>query len=104
MPVEVEDALPRAIADVDEDAVVVEAGAARRFGDEVEHPLRLVGWELSDVAERVDVPLGEDEQVRLGLRLDVADRDEAVRARDVVALAYETAEKAVVRQRGSPPP
>ena len=30
------------------------------------------------VAERVDVPLGQDEQVRVGLRVDVADRDEAV--------------------------
>ena len=36
----------------------------RGLGDEVEHALRLVGRELADVAERVDVALGEDEQVR----------------------------------------
>jgi hypothetical protein len=44
------------------------------------------------------VPLREDEQVGLGLRRDVADRDEAVVARDVVALANEAAEEAVLRQ------
>ena len=83
-------------------AVVLEAGVARGLGDELEHPLRLLRRELADVAERVDVPLGEDEQVRLGLRVDVADRDEAVRLRDVVALADERAEEAVVRQRRDP--
>ena len=75
---EVEDRLAAARADVDDHPVVVEAGLARRLGHEVEHPLRLVGRELADVAERVDVPLGDDEQVRLGLRVDVPDRDEAV--------------------------
>jgi hypothetical protein len=49
------------------------------------------------------VALGENEQVRLGLRVDVADRDEAVAGMDVVAGADELAEEAVVRQRGSPP-
>jgi hypothetical protein len=49
------------------------------------------------------VALRDDEQVRLRLGVDVADRDEAVRLRDVLALADERAEKAVVRQRGSPP-
>ena len=99
-----EDGLAAAGTDVDEHAVVLEPGAARDLGDELEHPLRLVRRELGDVAERVDVPLGQDEQVRLGLRVDVPDRDEAVGLRDVVAFADEPAEEAVVRQRGSPPP
>ena len=44
--------------------------------------------------------------MRLGHRVDVADRDEAVVRVDVVALGDETAEEAVVRRRrqGSPPP
>ena len=44
--------------------------------------------------------------MRLRERVDVADRDEAVRARDVVALGDEAAEEAVLRLRrqGSPPP
>ena len=41
------------------------------------------------------MPLGNDEQVRLGLRVDVADRDEALRRRDVVAFADEVAEETV---------
>ena len=75
----------------------------RDLRDEVEHPLRLVRGELGDVAKRVDMPLGQDEQMRLRLRVDVPDRDEAVGLRDVVAFLDEPAEKAIVRQRGSPP-
>ena len=97
---QVEDGLATAGTDVDDDAVVGQAGPARDLGDELEHPLGLVGWERRDVAEGVDVALGQHEQVRLRLRLDVPDRDEAVAARDVVALAGERAEEAVVRQRG----
>ena len=73
-----EDRLAAAGTDVDEHAIVLEPGAASDLRDEVEHPLRLVRGELGDVAERVDVPLREDEQVRLRLRIEVADRDEAV--------------------------
>jgi hypothetical protein len=102
--VQVEDRLAAAGADVDDDAVVGQAGVARDLGDELEHPLRLVGRERGDVAKGVDVALGQDEQVRLGLRVDVPDRDEAVGARDVVARAGERAEEAVVRQRGLLPP
>ena len=101
---QVEDGLTAARPDVDEDAVVLEPGLAGELGDEGEHPLRLVGRERGDLAEGVDVALREDEQVGLRLRVDVADRDEAVGLRDVVALAVEPAEEAVVRQRGSPPP
>jgi hypothetical protein len=103
VPVQVEDRLPGPRADVDEHAVVGEARVAGGLRDEVEHPLRLVGRELADVDEAVDVPLRQDEQMRLGLRVDVPDRDEAVRLRDVVAFADETAEEAVLRQRRSPP-
>src|SRR5712691_11354504 len=99
-----EDRLPAALAHVHVDAVVLEAGLAGGFGDEVQHPLRLVGRELTHLAEARDVPLGQDEQMRVGPRIDVANRDEAVALRKVVAFAYELAEEAVVRQRGSPPP
>jgi hypothetical protein len=51
------------------------------------------------------VALRKDEEVRLGLWVDVADRDEPVALADVVTLTGEPAEEAVVvRQRGSPPP
>ena len=100
---EVEDRLPGAWADVDDDAVVVEPLLARDVRDELQHPLRLAGRELRDLAEALDMALRQDEQVRLGLRVDVPNRDEAVRFRDVVALADEPAKEAVLRQRGSPP-
>ena len=99
-----EDRLAAAGTDVDEHAIVLETGAASDLSDEIQHPLSLVRGKLGDVAERVDVPLREDEQVRLRLRIEVAYRDEAVRPGDVVALAYGLAEQAIVRQRGSPPP
>jgi hypothetical protein len=102
--VEVEDRLPAALADVDDDAVVLEPFATRGVGDEIQHLLGLVRGELRDLTEARDVPLGDHEQVDVGARVDVADRDEAVGRRDVIALAVELAEEAVVRQRGSPPP
>ena len=101
---EMEDRLACALADVDHDAVVVEPRGLRRLGNELEHPLRLVGLELGDLAERVDVPLRDHEQVGLRLRVDVANGDEAFGGVDVLALADEPAEEAVLRQRGSPPP
>ena len=101
---QVEDGLAAARPDIDEHAIVLETGVARDLRDEVEHPLRLIRGELGDVAERVDVPLREDEQMRLGLGVDVADRNEAVALGDVVALLCKAAEKAIVRQRGSPLP
>ena len=100
---EVEDRLPRALADVEEDAVVGQPLCLRRLRDEVERPLRLVGLELRDLAEALDVPLRNDEQVDLRRGVDVLDRDRAVGERDVIALAVEPAEEAVLRQRGSPP-
>ena len=48
--------------------------------------------------------LGNDEQMRVGARVDVRDRDEAVALPDVVALRIELAEEAVRRHRRSPPP
>jgi hypothetical protein len=101
-----EDRLPYARARVHDDTVIGQALARCDFGDELEHPLRLVGRELRDLVEARDVSLGQDEQVRVGLRVDVADRDEAVGRGDVVAVAVERAEEAAgdgVRQRGSPP-
>ena len=75
-----------------------------RLRDEVQHPLRLVGRKLADLAERRHVPLGQDEQVRVGPGVDVADRDEAVALGNVVTFLHELAEEAVLRQRGSLPP
>jgi hypothetical protein len=98
-----EDRLSRAGADVNHDLVVLEAGNARRLGDELQHAPRLVRRELVHLAEGVDVALGDHEDVRVRLGIDVADRGEALRAVDVVALARELAEEAVVRQRRSPP-
>jgi hypothetical protein len=101
--VQVEDALARARPDVHDDAVVLEPGVPRGVDDELEHPLHLVGRELADVPERLDVTLGQDEEVRLGLRVDVADRDEPLALEDVLAVPDELAEEARLKQRGSPP-
>jgi hypothetical protein len=102
--VEVEDGLAAALTDVDDDAVVVEPLALRGLRDEVEHPLDFVRWKLADLPKRGHMTLGQHEQVRVRTRIDVADRDEAVGRRDVVAVGDEAAEQAVLRQRGSPPP
>jgi hypothetical protein len=102
--VQVHDRLSGAQPGVGGHAIVLQTRIPRNLGDELEHALGLVGGQLADVPERLDVPLGDDEQVRLGLRRDVPDRDEPVRLGDMVAVADELAEEAVVRQRGSPPP
>jgi hypothetical protein len=104
VPMEMKDRLSAPGADVDEHAVVLEPGLAGGLGDELEHALRLLGRKLGHVLEGVDVALRKDEEVRFGLRVDVADRDEPVGPLDVVAFTDEPAEEAVVRQRGSPPP
>ena len=100
---EMEYGLAGALADVDGDTVVVEACDPCRLADELEHPLRLVRRKLPDLAEARDVPLRKDEKVRLGRRVDVANRDKALAAMDVISFADETAEQTVVRQRESPP-
>jgi hypothetical protein len=103
VPVQVEDGLPGAGADVDDDLVVLETRRASSVSHEDEHPPSLLGRELADVAERLDMPLRDHQQVCLRARTDVANRDEAVRRVDVLAFSVELAEEAVVRQRGSPP-
>jgi hypothetical protein len=103
--VQMEHRLPRPLAHVDEHAVVVEPRIAGRLGDEVEHPLRLLGRELAHLAEARHVSLGQDEQVHVRLGGDVADGHEPVALAHVVALAHEPAEETVaVRQRALPPP
>jgi hypothetical protein len=102
--VQVEDRLSRSRARVHDDTVVAQAELRSDFGDEVEHALGLVGRKLRDLVEARDVALGYDEQVGVGLGIDVADRDEAFRLRNVIPFAVERAEETVVRQRGSPPP
>ena len=63
---QVEDRLPAALADVDDDAVVLETGVTCGVPDEVEHELRLVGRKLADLAEAGHVPLqsGDDGVLR----------------------------------------
>jgi hypothetical protein len=101
--VEVEDGLTRPRANVDGESVVVEPCPLGGLGHELEHALHLVGRKLGDLLEAGDVPLGEDEQVDVRLRVDVADGDEAIPGMDVVSVGVQLAEEAVVRQRGSPP-
>ena len=85
--------------------VLLEPRLRSRLGDELEHPRGFVIRELRNVAERVDMARGQDKQVRLGLRVDVANRDEAVGGVDVITVSNESAEEAVrLRQRESPPP
>ena len=98
-----EDRLAGSWTGVDDDTVIRQALACGHIGDELEHALRLVGRKLPDLAERRDVPLGQDEEVRRGLRVDVADGDEPISGVDVVALADEPAEETVVTQRARPP-
>ena len=98
------DRLPCPCARVDDDTVIAQPFARCDSCDEFEHALRLVGRKLPDLVEARDVPLGDDEQMRVGLRVDVADRDEAVDGCDVLAVAEERAEEAALNQRGSPPP
>ena len=99
---QVEHGLTRARAHIDDDTVVVQALACSDVGDEVEHALVLLGAELGDVVEAVDVVLGDDEQVDGCLRIDVSDGDEAVDRGDMLAVAVQRAEKAVRRQRRPP--
>ena len=103
VPVQVEDRLPAALADIDDDAIVLEPGVARGVPDEIEHPLRLVGRKLADLAKGRHVAFRDHEEMRVGARVDVPDGDEAVAFADVITLTDEVAEEAVVRQRGSPP-
>ena len=99
-----EDRLPSSLADVDDDTVIGQPLGRCNLGDEVEHSLGLLGRKLRNLVKAGDVPLRQDEQMRPRLGVDVADRDEALRRGDVVAVAVQRAEEAVVRQRGSPPP
>ena len=92
---EVENRLPCARADVDDDPVIVQPGDPRRVGDELEHSLRLLGRKCADVAKPVDEPLGQHQQMSVGLRANVADRDEPFSRMHMLALAHELAEETV---------
>jgi hypothetical protein len=59
---------------VHDHTVIVQASACGGICDEVEHRLRLVGRTLGDLAEGLDVPLGDDEEVRRRARRDVGSR------------------------------
>jgi hypothetical protein len=102
-----EDRLARSRACVDDDTVIGQAFLRSDFRHEVEHALGLVRGKLRDFVVAAHVPLGQDEQVCLGLRVDVADRDESLRRGDMLPVAIERAEQTVrrrLRQRESPPP
>jgi hypothetical protein len=99
-----EDRLAAALADVDDYAIVVEPRLACGVRNELEHPLRLVRRKLAHFAKRRNVALGQHEQMRVSAWIDVADRDEPVALRDVVALLDETTEQTILRQRAPPPP
>ena len=86
---EVEDRRLAPRADVDLDTVISQPSPCSDVGDELEHSLRFLGRKLAYLAERVDVALGQHEEVHRRLRVDIADRDEAVGGGDVVALAVE---------------
>src|SRR6478672_7021686 len=98
-----EDRLPRAWADIDGHTVIRQALARRHVRHKLEHPLDLGIGELTDVAERVDVPLREHEEMHRRRRVDVADRDEAVSRGDVIAFAIEPAEETVRVHAASTP-
>src|SRR3989304_1229471 len=72
-----------------------EAGARSPARSEAEHPRRLVVRECGDLLEGVDVPLREHEQMGLGDRIDVANRDEAVGVVNGIPLHGKPAEEAV---------
>jgi hypothetical protein len=102
--VQVEDGLARPAADVDGEAVVVETRSLGGLRHELEHTFGFFRGKFADLLEARYVSLGDDEQVDIGLRIDVPYRDEAVACVDVVTLTVEGAEEAIVRQRGFPPP
>ena len=106
VPVQVEDGLARGRADVDQHAVVGQADFLGRLCDKFEHPLGFSRIELPDIAEGVDMALGNDQNVHRRLGVDVVDRNESLALVDVGALAGDLAEKAVLTllRHGSPPP
>ena len=74
-----EDRLAGPCTGVDDDTVIAQTLACSYIGDEVEHPLVLVGGELADLAKGRNVALGDDEQVNGRLGIDVTDGDEPLR-------------------------
>jgi hypothetical protein len=90
--VQVEDRLSRPCSRVHDDTVIVQPVLRCDIGDEIEHALRLIGRKAIDLVEARDMPLGYDEQMGLGLGSDVAERNEPLGRRDVVAVAVEGAE------------
>ena len=94
-----EDRLAGALADVHDDPVVLESRDPGGLRDKLEHPFRLVRWELRDLPEAGNVPLRHDEEMRIRLWVDVANGDEALRGVYVLALANELTEEAILRQR-----
>ena len=78
MPVEMEHGLARASSCIDDEPVVLEPGDARRFGDERQHAVCFPRFELGDIAECVDVPFRQHEQVDGRFRRDVFDREQPV--------------------------
>ena len=66
--------------------------------------LRLILSSLKSAEKDLRRPLSEDEEMRLRLRVDVADGHEPFVGVHVVSVRDELAEQTVLRQRESPPP
>ena len=81
--------------DVDDNAVVLEALRGCCLGHEPQHPARLLIRKRIDFAERVDVTLGQHEEMDVCRRRNIADRDEAVDRVHVVAPGDQVTEETV---------
>jgi hypothetical protein len=90
-----EDGLAGACTHVHDHTVIVETRSCCRLGDEVEHALGLVRRKLADLTKRVNVTLGDDEEVRGSTRRDVPDCDHTGRRGDMVAIREKRAEETV---------
>jgi hypothetical protein len=96
VPVEVEHRLACARPDIDDHAVVLEALGCSHLGHEPQHPTGFLVRKSVDLAEGVDVPLGQHEQVRLCGGRDITDCDETACTVHVIAAVDEATEEAVI--------
>lgn len=82
MPVEMEHRLPASWTGIDDYTVVLEAEPARRGRDEVKHLLGLMRSERLNVPQRFDVAFRNDENMHVGFRGDIFEREHAGTASD----------------------
>ena len=94
---QVEDRLSGPCAGVHNHPVVLKPGLTGGVGDEGQHATGFVGGERAHIAEGIDMSLREDEEVHIGLRVDVANRHEPVALRNVLAFARKHAKEAPIK-------